>query len=308
MPGKFLGALEATHSTLRNTASAQIPGAGLCGISRLHEQAPLLGLYDQAYFMILKMSVWKRYSGIYGIPQLENLNARPWGSERSPSYLWQRETLFWKTMRSGWGDDWGQGKFRVRVGRRAVRHTSCKKGCSSSQGERPAGVLEGCSWLQTWIPTAQEWPVGTTEVCLLDLPSGKNLPFSCEMADSLQGQCLHRMSQLLSQGHTLPWWSSEWLSMVGLPGPDLFCAMWNSSDTQLTPQGFTIWDTPCPILPPTFFSQISDLYPSLKTLPNPASSFFIFPGHYDPSPSNTQLLKPLALLSSSLHFIPSCNI
>ena len=181
---------------------------------------------------------WNRYSGIYGIPQLENLNARPWGSERSPSYLWQRETHCWKTIRSSWGDDWGQGKFRVRVGRRAVRHTSCKKGCSSSQEERPTGVPEGCSWLETWIPVAQEWPVGTKEVCCLDLPSGENLPFSCETADSLQGQCLHRMSQLSSQDRTLPWWSSEWLSMVGLPGPDLFCPMWNSSDTQPDSPGF----------------------------------------------------------------------
>ena len=58
MPGKFLWVLKATHPILRNTASAHIPGAGLCGRTRLHEPAALLlGPDDQAYSMILKMSV-----------------------------------------------------------------------------------------------------------------------------------------------------------------------------------------------------------------------------------------------------------
>ena len=58
MPGKFLWVLKATRPTLRNTASAHIPGAGLCGRTRLHEQAALLlGPDDQAYSMISKMSV-----------------------------------------------------------------------------------------------------------------------------------------------------------------------------------------------------------------------------------------------------------
>ena len=42
MPDKFLWVLKATHPTLRNTASAHIPGAGLYGRTRLHEQAALL--------------------------------------------------------------------------------------------------------------------------------------------------------------------------------------------------------------------------------------------------------------------------
>ena len=57
---------------------------------------------------------------------------------------------------------------------------------------------------------------------LLGSPFMKELAFSCEMADSLQGQCFHRMSQLLSQDHTPPWW---WWRCT-LSYVQLFAALW----------------------------------------------------------------------------------
>ena len=65
--------------------------------------------------------------------------------------------------------------------------------------------------LESWR-AAPEWRRGSStgvacgyhKSVPLGSPFMKELAFSCEMADSLQGQCLHRMSRLLSQDHTPP--------------------------------------------------------------------------------------------------------
>lgn len=116
MPGKFLWVLEGTHSILRNTASAQIPeGRALEQVHTACASSLLLVCMIRQALWFWRCQWWQRCSRVYGQPHLEQPNAGPRGSERSPNHAQQRNIHFLQTIKTSRVDDWGRGSLEWRV-------------------------------------------------------------------------------------------------------------------------------------------------------------------------------------------------
>lgn len=170
MPGKFLWVLKATHPILRNTASAHIPGAGLCGRTRLHEPAALLlGPDDQAYSMILKMSVaekdtvefmeYPRWRILVQAPRVPKVVQAICGRETHTS---EKPSGAVMVMTEGKKSrEWEEGQRGTAAARRAV--VLIRKRDPPESWRAPPEWRHGS--------VRHHGSAGTTEVCHLGLPS-----------------------------------------------------------------------------------------------------------------------------------------